>query len=192
MYSFRCNKCGKVFEMDFPATVNAANNPELKEKILSGELFLHQCPHCGDTNIVSANMLYIDPEAGFLVCLSGSSLSSTGEVPGYVCRLVSSVGDLIEKIKIFDAGLDDVAVEICKFVTLRETGKDVDLRFYRMDGPDNELILTYPQNGRMEMLSIGLNVYEDSRGIISRNPVLRRESEGLVRVDAEWLRRFIG
>lgn len=187
-----CTSCSKSFDFSLPSSVNVGTHPELKNKVLSGELFLRECPHCGTVNLVKGDMLYIDPSQKLLVCLTDSSLASADEIPDYTCRVVSGVGDLIEKIKISDASLDDVAIEMCKFVTNRETGRDVPLRFYRMDGADNEIILTYPENARMEMLAIGFNVYEDCRGIISRNPVLRESSKGLVRIDREWLEGFLG
>lgn len=192
MSRFRCNKCGTEFDVQLPASVNVGTDPQIKEKVLSGELFLHQCPSCSEMNLVKGNMVYVDPDQKVILCLTDSSISAREGVADYTCRLVGSVGELIEKIKIFDASLDDVAMEMCKLVTMKELGKDVDLKFYRLDGPDNEIILTYPQDSRMEMLSIGLNVYEDCRGIISRNPQLSLASAGLVRVDRDWLSGFIG
>lgn len=192
MSSCICQKCFGSFDLSLPQSVNVGTSPELKEKVLSGELFLHECPHCGEMNLVRSNMLYVDPLQKYLLCLSDSNISSVGEIPGYTCRLVSSVGELIEKIKIFDAGLDDVVVEMCKFVTAGEIGTDEDFRFYRMDGADNEMILTYPKSGRMEMIAIGFNVYEDCRGIVLRNPSLSSSALGLVRIDKDWLRRFVG
>lgn len=192
MSSFKCNKCGCEFSVNLPSAVNVGTNPDLKEKVLSGELFLHQCPSCGELNLVKGNMVYVDPEQKIILCLTDSSLNSREGIPDQTCRLVGSVGELIEKIKIFDASLDDIAIEMCKFVTLQELGKDVDLKFYKLDGPDNEIILTYPQDSKMEMLSIGLNVYEDCRGIIARNPSLSEAAGGLVRIDRNWLLSFIG
>ena len=191
MSDFKCNKCGTEFKVQLPSVVNVGTSPELKEKILSGELFLHQCPECGEMNLVKGNMVYVDPSEKLILCLTDGNLSSEGGVPDHTCRIVGSVGELIEKIKIFDASLDDIAIEMCKAVTLQELGKDVNLKFFQLDGPDNEIILTYPQDSKMEMLSIGLNVYEDCLGILSRNPELSAAASGLVKVDRAWLERFI-
>lgn len=192
MSEFRCSHCGQFFSFNLPATLNASTHPELKEKILSGEYFLRQCPHCSGVNLVMGDMLYIDTDQKLLLCLSDKGLSSAGEVPEFTCRLVTSVGELIEKIKIHDSGLDDVVVEMCKFVTLQELAKDVDLKFYRLEGADNEIIFAYPENGEMQMLGVGLNVYEDCQGILSRNPHLSEHSKGLVRIDRDWLLGFVG
>ena len=97
---------------------------------------------------------------------------------------------MIEKIKIFDAGLSDVAIEICKFVTMQELGRDVSLKFYKMEGTDGELTFAYPEKGQMQMLEIGQNVYADALGILSRNPELENKAGGLAKIDQEWLSRF--
>ena len=78
-------------------------------------------------------------------------------------------------------------VEMCKYVTKGELEKDVDLKFFNFEGADNEITLTYPENGQMQMIRIGFNVYEDCAGIINRNPALREGASGMVRLDQEWL-----
>ena len=60
-----------------------------------------------------------------------------------------------------------------------------------MDGADGEITLTYPENGQMQMLEIGHNVYTDCVGIVSRNPVLHERAQGLVRIDQAWVSQFI-
>ena len=83
----------------------------------------------------------------------------------------------------------------CKWVTRRELSAknpemmDAKLRFLRMDGPDNEMVLAFPLNGQMQVVNIGFNVYEDARGILGRNPSIRPEA-GFAQVDAAWLDRF--
>lgn len=39
---------------------------------------------------------------------------------GYALRRVKEAGELIEKVNIFDAGLDDIAMEMCKYITKME------------------------------------------------------------------------
>ena len=46
-----CNRCGKAFPVEGVPLINTDGSPELKEKLLSGELFLRECPHCGARNL---------------------------------------------------------------------------------------------------------------------------------------------
>lgn len=185
-----CRNCGAAFGMDAYSSIDVKAEPELKERILSGELFTKECPVCGIKNLVKYPLMYHDSEASLLIVLSDASVSVEALPDGYTGRRVRSVGELIEKIKIFDADLDDVVVEMTKYVTKMEMKRDVDLKFLKLEGADNELIFTYPDKDGMQLLSVGFNVYEDCRGIVLRNPSVR--ASGLAVVDAAWLKEFVG
>ncbi len=185
-----CSKCGKAFDTCRINSVNTAEMPEIKEKVKDGSLFVCKCPFCGEIVLDNSDFLYHDPSSRILIVLSQRQMSSPG-MDGYVCRRVSSVGELVEKIKIFDAGLDDIAVEICKYVTSQELGKDVEYKFYGIEGADSEIILTYPEKGEMQMIAIGQNVYSDAVGILSRSPELKKMASGLVKIDQDWLSQFL-
>ena len=185
-----CSKCGAEFSAPDLRSINVDKDPALKAQVMDGSLFVVKCPRCGFSSLVTEPVLYHDPAQQLLIAYTTAGLSSEG-LEGYTCRLVSSIGELIEKVKIFDAGLDDIALELCKYVTAQELKKDVALKFLKMDGPDGEITLTYPEKGEMQMLVIGYNVYSDCAGIVDRNPVLRESSKGLVRIDQDWVAQFI-
>ncbi|MGM9753019.1 MAG: CpXC domain-containing protein [Candidatus Cryptobacteroides sp.] len=185
-----CEKCACEFQASVPSSVNPELQPELKEKVLDGTLFLSRCPKCGATQLYNGHFLYHDPSLHLLLVLSKDSLLSNS-LEGYTCRRVESVGELIEKIKIFETGLDDIAVELCKFVTLQELGKQVELKFFKMDGADADLTFAYPEKGQMQMLELPHNVYSDALSILSRNPQLKEYSAGLAKIDQQWLSHFL-
>ena len=168
-----CTGCTHGLSFRTVSAVNTERDPELKGKLLSGELFLAECPRCGRRNLVRHPVLYHDPAEKVMVWLSDGSSDTEARMQaaagedgfeGYTGRIVDTPGQMIEKVKIFDAGLDDIALEMAKFVTRQELGKDVDLLFFSLDGADNEITLTYPEAGQMQMLCIGFNVYEDCAG----------------------------
>ena len=66
---------------------------------------------------------------------------------------------------------------------------DAQLRFLRMEGPDNEMVLAFPLKGQMQVVNIGFNVYEDARGILGRNPSIH-PAAGFAVVDSAWLDQF--
>lgn len=185
-----CSECGTSFESEVYQNINVQDSPELKQKVVSGEIFLRRCPNCGKVQLAKYPLLYLDPAESLLLCLSDQELAVDG-LEGYTARRVTTVGELIEKIKIFDAGLDDVIIELCKFVTCQELGTGANFKFLKMEGADNDLIFTYPRNGDMEMISVGFNVYQDCGGILARNPQLSDAAKGLATVDRNWLNQFI-
>lgn len=167
-----CRRCGEKHRLAHCSSINAATDPDLKQQVLDGSLFVWECPHCGERNLDAEPLLYIDPEARLLAVLSaeeiGLAVPQDGPYAGFAVRRAATPGALIELVKAFDAGLDDAALDLCKQVTRMELGKDaLELRFFRLNGPDNEIIFTYPQDGEMKMIAVGFNVYEDCRRILS-------------------------
>lgn len=185
-----CLNCGNSHELEFINSVNTQKNPELKEKVINGDLFTWECPHCGNKNIICKPFLYHDTEEKIMLLLTDLPLRSEDLPEGYRGRLVRSVGDMIEKIKIFDSGLDDIVIELCKYITLQEIKKEVNLKFFSIDGADSELCFTYPEKGEMQMIVVGFNVYEDCAGIIQRNPAIKESARGLATIDPDWISKF--
>ena len=205
-----CSKCGQQQTVTVYRSINIADNPELKDKVRDGSLFLWECPHCGQVNLASYETLYHDPAAKLMVWLipegeiSETQMQAitmhTKAMGGYTLRRVNDMGSLMEKVLVSDAGLDDVVLEMCKYVTKMEMiQKSVpaeqkeeflaaDFHFYRSEGEGDARILTfmYALDGQMLGMNIGWNVYQDCAGILERNPQVRPE-DGFAKVDAAWL-----
>ncbi|MBQ0096179.1 MAG: hypothetical protein KBS53_00835, partial [Bacteroidales bacterium] len=119
-------------------------------------------------------------------------MNQTRAMGDYRLRIVSDAGDLMEKVIIFDAGLDDRCIELVKYVAGNELQNVTNLHFYRMQ--DDVMVFSGVKvpvdgsgsQGKMEGFGFGLNVYEDCRGILQRNPDLAVE-DGFARVDADWV-----
>lgn len=187
MTDIRCPKCGSVFQADVPTMLDSSS----RARVMDGSAFVFECPQCGEKTLALGQFIYNDPELKLLVVLSADNLVSDG-LPGYTCRLVSDIGSLMEKVKIADAGLDDVVVELCKALTLMDMGVEADLKFFRMDGPDGEMTFTYPSaEGKMEMIAAGSSVYASCQGIVSRNPAFHLAAKGLSRVDRLFISEFL-
>ncbi len=186
-----CTRCGAQHSAEVPQSVNVTASPELKEQVRSGALFTWNCPHCGAANLLKFPFLYHDSAEKLMLVLTDAPVNADGVPEGYTGRLVRSVGELIEKINIFDAGLDDLAVEMCKYVTSKELKKDLPLKFLKMDGADGEMTFTYPEKGEMQLIAVGFNVYEDCAAILQRNPQIRVSAGGLAEINQAWLSRFL-
>lgn len=204
MAPVNCSHCHQGTEAELPRSINVALDPQLKARVRDGSLFVWECPFCGTRNLLKGETLYHDPEGKLMVwLLPGEAVppkavsEAVKELDGYTFRLVREAGDLVEKVNIHEAGLQDTALEICKWVTRRElaaknpSAMDAKLRFVRTEGADNDLVLALPLDGQMQVLNIGFNVYEDAEGILSRNPSIR-PAPGFAQVDAAWLSQFLG
>lgn len=201
-----CSKCGQQHKVLVYRSINVSENPELKAKVRDGSLFLWECPHCGQVNLAKYETLYHDPSVKLMVWLmpegeiSESQMHAitmhTKAMGGYTLRRVNDMGSLMEKVLIRDAELDDVVLEMCKYVTkLEMVQKIVDLEkkdafmasvfhFYKAD--DEIITFMYGQDGQMMGVNVGMNVYQDCSGILERNPQMKA-AEGFEKIDAEWL-----
>ena len=205
-----CSKCGQQHKVTVYRSINVGENPELKAKVRDGSLFLWECPHCGQVNLAKYETLYHDPAAKVMIWLIPSGEVSESQMQaitmhtkamgGYTLRRVNDMGSLMEKVLAFDAGLDDIVLEICKYVTkLEMVQKSVSaeqkeefmasvFHFYRCEGEDDSRLLTfmYALDGQMLGVNIGWNVYQDCAGILERNPQIK-PADGFSRIDADWL-----
>ena len=201
-----CSKCGQQHKVLVYRSINVSENPELKAKVRDGSLFLWECPHCGQVNLAKYETLYHDPSVKLMVWLmpegeiSESQMHAitmhTKAMGGYTLRRVNDMGSLMEKVLIRDAELDDVVLEMCKYVTkLEMVQKIVDqekkdafmasvFHFYKAD--DEIVTFMYGQDGQMMGVNVGMNVYQDCSGILERNPQMKA-AEGFEKIDAEWL-----
>lgn len=121
-----CPRCGKSSDLTIWKSVNTQLNPELKPKVMDGSLFVFHCIYCNYNQEVAYAMLYHAQQDHCMIWWipkdeDGKQVYSPRELetmakklPGYKLRLVSSLNRLREKISIFDAGLDDRAIELLK------------------------------------------------------------------------------
>jgi hypothetical protein len=143
--------------------VNATLHPELKEQLIERELFRFHCPACGETSELVFPLLYHDPQRKRMVWLlipdekgqvaldQASVGLSKGALKGYTLRLVTNTNALIEKILIFDAGLDDRVIELMKTMLVQDADPATGLAHERLffkglnEGPEGEKRLVFVQ-----------------------------------------------
>ena len=127
-------RCGAESGFTAHETVNVTDNPELKTPLIEGRLWTHTCPSCGVAARVMAPLLYQDmnlaggpPGSSLMLMLSFdesfdpteldagmSDLQFLTRLGAQTTRLVRSHNELIEKIHIVEAGLDDRIIEVLK------------------------------------------------------------------------------
>ena len=197
----KCPKCGEEHEFTTYSSVNTAVDPELKDQIVSGALFRTVCPQCGQEidviypclyhQMEERRMIYYAPgeEAVREAQQAFSESARDGEEEDYLYRVVSSLYDLQEKIAIFDAGLDDRVVEICKILIGSEIqdahpeAEFDDLLYYRV--PDEGGRLALMREGAM-FASIALpdDVY---REVKERYGKLLEKTQNDTVIDMDWV-----
>ena len=204
----KCPKCGALHDFEIWVRVNTDLDPVLKGKVRSGELFRTQCPSCGQKIDVVYPCLYHEMEKKVMIYYAPGKKAmedaaaafdegadavekERGFDPagnGYRNRVVGSLYDLQEKIAVFDSGLDDRVVEICKVLAgsqLQESQPQAefdDLLYYRDSSGDR---LALMKNGNA-FASIALPA--DFYTMVENHykPLIERYGDEKV-IDIEWV-----
>lgn len=131
--TFTCPECMQEGDIQIWSSINTMLDPEMKEKVRTGEAFMWECPHCGYKVPVVYATLYHQMEDKIMIYFVEDKveavemikrLSDEGEddfdilgdfyEADYTIRVVDSIGKFREKLKIFDEKLDDRVMELTK------------------------------------------------------------------------------
>lgn len=172
-----CPKCNAEIEFLMHDTVNVTLNPENKAKILDRSLFRTECPGCGVAINVEYPILYHDMKQQIMiqVCKDPKTAASSPRLDmqiegfppldaGYRVRTVVGTDRLRERIRIFDAGLDDVAIEVCKAFILRHIKEEKFLFFDYLED-ENIYFQAVFEDGSCRGFSVSFDAYKDCKKI---------------------------
>jgi hypothetical protein len=136
-----CPSCGKDVDINYYESVNANDDADFRARVLDGSFFHQTCPHCGAQIPIVAPMLYHDPKQAVMIYMIPVGFERSTEklsqllgillkqekdhASHYRTRTVTSPDKLIEKIHIFEDGLNDSAVELVKLTCLRQYAADL-------------------------------------------------------------------
>lgn len=139
-----CPNCQKHFKGDIYSLMNVQLDQGIKEKVLSGTLFDFTCSHCHETFHVEYPCLYHDMDSKLMIqFVLENEDKPFQDIPSeYTYRIVDSYKSLIEKVLIFDSGLDDRYMELYKLVVLSqyEDSNNVNGLYYWLY--NNEYVIT--------------------------------------------------
>ena len=201
-----CPNCNHEQELHVTPTVNVTVDPDMKEKVLSGEIFLFTCENCGFTGFAGYPFIYEDKETngGFLIYMEPGcedrEVGVDGDVADQVLlqnmtmRLVTTINELKEKIFIFEAGLDDRVVELFKMLSLSKMKADEasqipdELRFSKVDTVDGEekiFFAAFSDEQYLGVLELPYALYQSC--LITGEPIWDYPINECGAVDQQWI-----
>lgn len=179
-----CSGCGKPFKVAYRKLVNLTDNDTVKYAIKDGTYFKFTCPHCKKPAPFGFRMSVHDVMKRYFIrsfdnlqsmlsvhmnrsTLKGSQWGFPDEfLPLVRHRLVLGTYGLIEKVSIFEAGLDDYTVEGLKQVIANNQENGLvakDIYFDRYE--DGKLIFhVFLADGRQAMSQVSKNMYDNLKG----------------------------
>ena len=178
-YTIKCPECGTDVEVSRPAVINVQNDPEYKIKVLTGELFNEKCPKCGQGLQVVSRITYHDMDKRLMIYFRPitsqdelktfdyeairSAIEDNFKAPNYAIRVVTTVNELMEKIKIAEFGLNDGVIEIAKFVYFDIFTKQFDgvgvVNIYYERHDDKDALIFFCNDGKTRSILIAPEVY---------------------------------
>lgn len=119
----KCVKCGHTGKVNIWDSINVDSDSKTKEEVKNLEFFKYTCPKCNESFQIEYLTVYNDVKNHFMIYyvpkedMDYVSKIENMSVPSKVesrARIVFSKNDLLEKIAIFEAMLDDVLIELIK------------------------------------------------------------------------------
>ncbi|MDO5845907.1 MAG: CpXC domain-containing protein [Methanocorpusculum sp.] len=204
--SIVCPECGHEQELSVMPSVNVTLDPEMREKVLSGDLFLFTCEKCGFSGFAGFPFIYEDKETngGFLIYLEPEcedrAVGIEGDVADQVLlqnmtmRLVTNLNELKEKIFIFEAGLDDRVVELFKMLALSKMTADNadempdELRFTKVETVEGEELIVFAAFKEEEYigaLELPFSLYQSC--LVTGSPIWDSPVSDCAAIDQQWI-----
>ncbi|WP_415943472.1 CpXC domain-containing protein [Megasphaera elsdenii] len=209
-----CPKCQKAGIFTVWDSINTKLDPDMKDRVKSQEAFCYHCPHCGTDVHVDYGFLYHDMDHHFMVFYAPTDKDQENadrdmadgqaqfkamvDTAGYVMRLVRTKADLLEKIAIFEAGLDDRLMELTKAAALAQVGeKEKDFTVtesHFVTAKDGSLCLSLVDEKSGQQAYVDFNnglaqLYGQFQQHFADD--LPAEDAVLARIDADWTQRFL-
>ncbi|MCH5209611.1 MAG: CpXC domain-containing protein [Oscillospiraceae bacterium] len=151
----RCPQCGQMSEVTVWNSITVKDSADLKQDLLRGMVNMFRCPACSHTALMPTPMLYHDEEKRLMISFSPcddpilkqrlfdnvqNTSKESGELEkleGYNLRFITDYNELLEKILIFDNGLNDKTIEVIKLMILSQEVDKVEYRVCRFGKKEN-------------------------------------------------------
>ena len=156
--SVRCPKCGAVSDITVWSSITADDSPDLKKDLLSGRINMFRCPDCEAAALMPEPMLYSDSVKKLMISFYPTndpvqkqeryeqiikSSKESGELKaldGWNLRFLTDHNELLEKLLIFENGLNDKAIEVIKLMILSQEPDKSESRVCRFGKDDGNML----------------------------------------------------
>ncbi len=199
-----CPKCNHTQGAHLYISINASNDPQFKNALLSGKILKYRCESCGYEARYTYPLLYNDMKRRFMVYLipqidrfqleDRALEDDYRNLKGIRKRITADFNSMKEKIFIFESGLDDMAVELTKYAISEMVAKKHDLgrvtegylTIYNRE--TNTIGFTYfiGENAEPFVQSARLEIYRKSMKIVDAICGNDKKLSGFIKIDREW------
>lgn len=206
-----CPKCGQMHTITVWDSITANDSTDLKNDILTRRINMFECSSCDHVALFPNPLLYTDTEKKLIISFIPTydknekmklfdeikkTSKESGELKAfehYNLRFVSDYNDLIEKILIFDAGLNDKTVEFLKMLILSQDPQTADDRvcmFGKITDDSIEFLIQDIKNNQMYTSNVPLETY-NTVNIELKNTGIKPYSFDWEMIDLDYIARVV-
>ena len=177
----RCPECGQMSEITMWNSITVKDSKDLNQDLLQGKINMFHCPSCSHTALMPTPMLYHDEEKRLMISFSPcndpilkhqlfdnvqKTSKESGELEkleGYNLRFVTDYNELLEKLLIFDNGLNDKAIEVIKLMIIMQDSDKCEqrsCRFGKRDGAELEFMIADRKENQIYTSKVPLDRYD--------------------------------
>lgn len=199
-----CPNCNEVVNAHLYISINATNDPQFREDLLSEKLLKWKCENCSYEGRFTYPLLYNDMKRRFMIYLipkidrfqlADRALEDDyRNLKGITKRITPDFNSLKEKIFIFESGLDDMTVELTKLAISETVAKKHNLEkveegylsMYNRETNTMGFTFFVGENHEPYVQSARLEVYARSAQIVSEVGQNDKKLSGFIKIDREW------
>lgn len=191
----RCSKCNHINLFPVFENLELNENDKIRPNLLKGNLFRLKCKYCGARTPMDYELLCFDKQTRSYIWANGGSQENATKIiermdnltlKKVTCRQVDDLEHLAEKLRIFNDGYDDRAIEgIKSSLAYKMTGDalaNVSCLYLRSE--NGALIFTAENNS---IIAYPLIAYEEMKKMTSDE-----DHFGDYKIDAIWLANTLG
>lgn len=199
-----CPNCSEITNAHLYISINATNDPQFREELLSENLLKWKCENCGYEGRFTYPLLYNDMKRRFMIYLipqidrfqleDRELEDDYRNLKGITKRITPDFNSFKEKVFIFESGLDDMAVELTKLAISQTVAKKYGLdkveegylSMYNRETNTMGFTFFVGENHEPYVQSARLEIYARSAQIVSEVGHHDKKISGFIKIDREW------
>ena len=173
---YKCAKCNKINVKNIEDNeYNLTKNIELVKSIYDDSLFLEECQECHAQSVIERDSLFIDDDYKFIIKLDTSNetkvlMINESKYLDYKIRIVKSLNDLKEKLRIFYSFLNDHVIETLKEEVFNEIDPSLNpdyLTFHKINEYGLSFVVISSMDEYLGSISIKFDKYYEIEKLIN-------------------------
>ena len=199
-----CPKCNEKHSAHLFISINATNDPQFRDDLLSGKLLSFKCENCGHEGQYTYPLLYNDMKKRFMIYLipeidrfqleDRALEEDYRNLKGIKKRITSDFNSFKEKVFVFESGLDDMAVELTKYAIAEMITKkhhfpkvtEGYLSMYNREANTIGFTFFVGEDNEPFVQSARLEIYRKSMKIVDAVCANDKKLSGFIKIDREW------